>query len=86
MRFVTFHVMPVVRMHIDSAEALADGYGRVAGQVRDAMAELSPLLTEALALLDMAGQHPVYGPMPALTETANGLTDDKADQPNPNRH
>ncbi len=71
--------MPVVRMHIDSAEALADGYGRVAGQVRDAMAELSPLLTEALALLDMAGQHPVYGPMPALTETANGLTDDKAD-------
>ncbi len=66
-------------MHIDSAEALADSYGRVAGQVRDAMAELSPLVAGASALLDMPGQHPLYGPMPSLNEAANGLSDDKED-------
>ena len=71
--------MPVVRMHVDSAEALADSYGRVAGQVHDAMAELSPLVTEAMTLLDMPGQNPLYGPMPALNETAIGLGDDNAD-------
>ena len=79
MLFVTFHVMPVVRMHMDSAEALADSYSSAADRVHDAMAELSPLVTEALALLDMPGQNPVYGPMPALNETAAGLDDDKRD-------
>ena len=79
MLFVTFHVMPVVRMHMDSAEALAESYDGAADQVRNAMAELSPLMTEALALLDMPGQNPVHGPTPALTETANGLDEDGAD-------
>ena len=39
--------MSVVRMHIESADALADAYSRAANDARHAIAELSPLVTES---------------------------------------
>lgn len=79
MLFVIFHVMPVVRMHVESAEGLVDAYGRASDDFRDRAGVLSPLVTEAYALLGQPGQNPLYGPIPALTTLANGLADDQRD-------
>ena len=43
-------------MHIGSAEALTDAYGRASANVREAMVALSPNVTQALALLNRGGQ------------------------------
>ena len=79
MLFVIFHVMSVVRMHVESAEGLVDAYGRASDDFRDRAGVLSPLVTEAYALLGQSGQNPLYGPIPALTTLANGLADDQRD-------
>ena len=71
--------MSNVRMHIDSAEALTDAYGRASASVREAMVALSPNVTEALALLNRGGQNPLYGPIPALQTLTNDLTTEQQD-------
>ena len=66
-------------MHIPDAQNLEHAYGTTAGKVDDAIRQLSPLVTEALALLDMPGQNGLYGPIPALLTTKNELTKDERD-------
>ena len=66
-------------MHIPDAESLESAYGTTAGKVDDAIRQLSPLVTEALALLDMPGQNGLYGPIPALLTTKTELTKDERD-------
>ena len=65
-------------MRIDSARQLSGEYETTAGRFRDSVASLSSHLAEATALLDSA-QHPLYGPMPALTTVANDLKSDQGD-------
>ena len=71
--------MSRVQMHIDSAEGLTDAYGAAAGDVREAIGVLSPLVTTALALLEMPGQNGLYGPIPSLATAADELVDDQQD-------
>ena len=71
--------MSIVRMNIAKAEALADSYDRATHHVSEALAELSPLVTESLALLYRPGQNPLYGPIPELQATANALREDEQD-------
>ena len=66
-------------MHIDSAGALTDAYGAAAGELRDAVGVLSPLVTEALALLEMPGQNGMYGPIAALATAGDELVADERD-------
>ena len=66
-------------MHIGSAEALTDAYGRASANVREAMVALSPNVTQALALLNRGGQNPLYGPIPALQTLANDLRTEQQD-------
>ena len=65
-------------MRIDSARQLSGEYETTAGRVRGSVTSLSSLLSEATALLD-SSQHPLYGPMPALTTVANDLNTDRRD-------
>lgn len=71
--------MSIVRVHPQRAQDLITNYETIGTDVRNGVAGLSPLLAEAHALLDQAGQHPLYGPMPALTTVANDLVDDGRD-------
>lgn len=71
--------MPVVRMHLGSSEALVDAYGSASDSVREQMTQLSPLVTEALALLNRGGQNPLYGPIPVLTNLTNDLRTEQQD-------
>ena len=71
--------MSVVRVQPQAARTLVGAYEQSATDVRGAVSELSPLVSAALALLDRPGQHPLYGPMPALTTAANELSDDGRD-------
>ena len=79
MLFITFHNMSSVQMHMDRSEALMGAYGATSNNLRHAAASLSPLVTRAYALLDQPGQHPLYGPIPALLELSNALRDDQRD-------
>ena len=71
--------MPIVRMHIDSAEGLVAAYGAASADAREAVNVLSPLVTEAYDLLGMAGQNGLYGPIPALVNLANDLRTEQDD-------
>jgi|GEM_PF-431247 len=73
MLFITFHVMPRVKIHIDNAEGLVTAYGAASANARETMVALSPLVTRAYDLLGMAGQNGLTGPMPALMNLANDL-------------
>ena len=66
-------------MHMSSAGALTDAYGDASANAREAMVTLSPLVTEAYALLNRPGQNPSYGPIPALTALANDLRTERDD-------
>ena len=71
--------MPIIRMHVGNAEGLVDAYGDASANAREAMVALSPLVTEAYALLNQPGQNPSYGPIPALTALANDLRTERDD-------
>lgn len=62
-----------------NAEGLVDAYGDASANAREAMVALSPLVTEAYALLNQPGQNPSYGPIPALTALANDLRTERDD-------
>ena len=62
-----------------NAEALVDAYGAASDGVREQMVQLSPLVTEALALLNRGGQNPLHGPIPALTTLTNDLGTEQQD-------
>ena len=62
-----------------NAEALVDAYGAASDGVREQMVQLSPLVTEALALLNRGGQNPLYGPIPALQTLTNDLATEQQD-------
>ena len=64
---------------MSSAGALTDAYGDASANAREAMVTLSPLVTEAYALLNRPGQNPSYGPIPALTALANDLRTERDD-------
>ena len=71
--------MSVVRVHPERARDLVERYASAGQDIRQCMTELSPLVSQALALLDQPGQHPLYGPLPALTTAANDLAADGRD-------
>ena len=62
--------MPLVHMHLESADGLVDEYRNAAGNVRDVLADLSPYVTDAYELLGRGG-NPSYGPRAALQTLAN---------------
>ena len=69
----------MVRVHPRRSRDLIDEYEATANKVRDSIGDLSSLVTEAHALLDLPGQNPVTGPMPAMQDVINGLGEDKRD-------
>ena len=71
--------MSAVRVHPERARDLVERYATAGQDIRECVAELSPLVSQALALLDQPGQHPLYGPLPALTTAANDLAADGRD-------
>ncbi len=71
--------MSAVRVHPERARDLVERYATAGRDIRECVAELSPLVSQALALLDQPGQHPLYGPLPALTTAANDLAADGRD-------
>ena len=78
MLFVYFHAMPIVRMHMESADGLVDEYRNAAGNVRDILADLSPYVTDAYELLGRGG-NPAYGPRAALQTLVNDLGVERED-------
>ena len=71
--------MTFVRVHPDAAADLEAAYGSTKVFLAERIAGLSPLITEAAAILGHSGQNPVTGPIPTLQATANGLGEDKLD-------
>lgn len=78
MLFIYFHAVSIVQVQSGKAEELVDSFASTAEQVDAGLASLSPLLSEALRLLDQAS-HPLYGPMPAMAEVAQELRADGRD-------
>lgn len=66
-------------MRMREAERLIDTYASTAGEVQQALGVLSPLISEANALLDRPGHHRSYGPLPTLLTVGNELTADERD-------
>ena len=77
--FIYFHYMSIVRVHPRHSRALLSEYENTASRVRDSIGDLSRLVTEAHALLELPGQNPVHGPIPALQDVINGLGEDHRD-------
>lgn len=71
--------MSIVRVHPEQCRDLLTEYDRNAADLRNSVSAMSPLVTEALGLLDQPGQHPLYGPLPALSAVANDVKDDRVD-------
>ena len=71
--------MSTVQMHMGDAHALAATYGQLRDAVRSSVGAMSPLVTEALALLDQPGQNPLNGPIPALSAVGADLLADRRD-------
>lgn len=71
--------MSIVQIDPSASKTLVSNYSQVSGDVQEAVSALSPLLTEAFALLEQPGQNPVYGPMPALIDVSNELASDGRD-------
>ena len=71
--------MNAVRFDVPQCEALLDAMGDVETKLSDSVGSLSPLVTQALALLDMPGQNGLYGPIPGLLGASQGVRDLKRD-------
>ena len=71
--------MSTVQMHMGDAHALAATYAQLRDTVRSSVGAMSPLVTEALALLDQPGQNPLNGPIPALSAVGADLLADRRD-------
>ena len=71
--------MTRIHMHIDRAEGLADAYEMASYKVHRATYALSPLVAEALTLLNGPGQSLAHGPIPMLWDLSSELRDERHD-------
>ena len=71
--------MSTVRMQVGNAEALIDAYATAADTILEQVAFLSPLVTQAVQLLNLPSQNSLYGPIPALANAGNELAADGRD-------
>ena len=78
MLFVYFHVMSIVRVHSRDARSLIAEYDNAAGKIDGAIPVLSPLVSEAMGLLERAVM-PANDPMADLYDAAVGMGKDGRD-------
>ncbi len=70
--------MSAVRVNVSEARSLAESYATVASAIDESITGLSPLISEAMRLLDRA-VHPMFGPATTLATTATDLRSDRDD-------
>ena len=78
MLFVYFHVVSIVRVHSRDARSLIAEYDNAAGKIDGAIPVLSPLVSEAMGLLERAVM-PANDPMADLYDAAVGMGKDGRD-------